>query len=69
MKETTTNELQSNLSKIIKEVEAGEVYQINRYSKNVAYLVSKDEFEKLISGSECKSCVQDLRNIAKKLKD
>lgn len=67
MKKISTNELQNQLSKIIKEVEAGEVYEVSRYSKAVAYLVSKDEFEKLISGSECKACMKDLRNIAKKL--
>ena len=67
MKKITTNELQAKLSKIIKEVEAGEVYEINRYSKSVAFLVSRDEFEKLISGSECKACMKDLRKIADKI--
>ena len=67
MKSISTNELQDQISRVIREVETGEVYQVNRYSKSVAYLVSKKEFEKLISGSECKSCMQDLRKIAKKL--
>ncbi len=67
MKEITTNELQNQLSKIIKEVEAGEVYQVNRYSKSVAYLVSKDGFERLVAGTECKACMKDLRKIAKRL--
>lgn len=65
MKEITTNELQDQLSKIIREVETGEIYQVNRYSKSVAYLVSKKDFEKLVSGSECKECMKDLREIAK----
>jgi prevent-host-death family protein len=64
MKQITTNELQDQLSKIIKEVETGEVYQVSRYSKAVAYLVSKEDFEKLAQGSDCKKCVQDLRKIA-----
>jgi len=67
MKQITTNELQTNLSKVIKEVESGEVYEINRYSKSVAFLVSRDEFEKLISGSECKACMKDLRKIASRI--
>jgi prevent-host-death family protein len=67
VKEISTNELQDKLSKVIKEVEDGEVYQINRYSKSVAYLVSKAEFKKLITGSECRSCVQDLRRIARNI--
>ena len=69
MKQTTTNELQTQLSKILKEVEKGEVYEINRYSKSVAYLVSKEEFENLISGNECKACMKDMRKIASKIKE
>jgi len=69
MKKISTNELQNQLSKIIKEVEAGEIYEVNRYSKSVAYLVSKSEFENLISGSGCKDCMQDLRKIAKKINE
>lgn len=67
MKEIATNELQDQLSKIIREVEKGEVYQVNRYSKSVAYLVSKDQFETLIAGTECKACMKDLRRIAEKI--
>lgn len=67
MKTITTNELQNQLSKIIKEVESGEVYQVNRYSKSVAYLVSKENFERLVAGTECKACMQDLRKIARRL--
>ena len=67
MKIITTNKLQSDLSKVIREVEAGEVYQINRYSNSVAYLVPKEEFDKLVSGNECKACLKDLRKIANKL--
>lgn len=69
MKQTTTKELQDQLSKILKEVESGEVYKINRYSKSVAYLVSKEEFENLLSGNECKACMQDMRKIAQKIKE
>jgi prevent-host-death family protein len=67
MKQITTNELQDQLSKIIKEVEAGEIYQVSRYSKPVAYLVAKDGFDQLVAGTECKACMQDLRKIANKL--
>jgi prevent-host-death family protein len=67
MKQITTNELQGQLSKIIREVESGEVYEVKRYSNSVAYLVSKKEFEKLVTGTGCKECMQDLRKIAKKL--
>ncbi|HOX40805.1 MAG TPA: type II toxin-antitoxin system prevent-host-death family antitoxin [bacterium] len=68
MKTISTNKLQSEISRTIREVEEGEVYQVNRYSKTVAYLVSKDEFEKLVTGSECKACIADLRKLANKVK-
>lgn len=67
MKNITTNKLQNELSKVIREVEKGEVFQVSRYSDPVAYLVSKEEFEKLVTGNECKACMSDLRKIAKKL--
>ena len=68
MKNISTNKLQTDLSKIIKEVEGGEVYQVARYSEPVAYLIGKNEFEKLVSGQDCKKCVSDLREIATKIK-
>jgi prevent-host-death family protein len=68
MKNISTNKLQNDLSKIIKEVEKDEVYQVSRYSKPVAYLISKNQFEELVAGSDCKKCVADLRKIANKVK-
>lgn len=69
MKNITTNKLQNDLSKVIKEVEAGEVYEVSRYAKPVAYLVSKKEFESMVEGQGCKSCMQDLRKIANKIQN
>jgi prevent-host-death family protein len=67
MKSINVNELQNKISQVMREVEAGEVYQVSRYSKPLAFLVPKKEFES-ISGEGCKKCVSDLRNIANKLK-
>jgi prevent-host-death family protein len=53
MKNITTNKLQSDLSKVIKEVEGGEVYEVARYSKPVAFLISKEKYEELIEKSNC----------------
>ena len=69
MKNINVNELQNQISKIIHEVEAGEVYQVSRYSKPVAYLVPQSEYQLAVSGEGCKKCVADLRNIASKLKN
>jgi len=68
MKNINVNELQNQISKIMREVESGEVYQVSRYSKPVAYLMPKKEFEATVSGSGCKACMADLRKIAKKIK-
>lgn len=68
VKNISTNKLQTDLSKIIKEAEAGEVYQVARYSKPVAYLIGKNEFKKLVGGQDCKKCVSDLRKIASNIK-
>lgn len=68
MKNINVNELQNQISKIMREVESGEIYQVNRYSKPVAYLLSKEEFEETISGKKCQACIADLRKIAKKIK-
>lgn len=68
MKNISTNKLQNELSKVIKEVESGEVYQVARYSEPVAYLVGKDCYEELIAGQNCKKCVSDLRKIADNIK-
>lgn len=67
MKNISTNKLQNELSKVIREVESGEVYQVARYSEPVAYLVGKECYEKLIAGQDCKKCVSDLRKLAKSL--
>ncbi|MCX6812199.1 MAG: type II toxin-antitoxin system prevent-host-death family antitoxin [Candidatus Berkelbacteria bacterium] len=64
MKQININQLQNQISKVMKEVEAGEIYQVSRYSKPVAFLLPKEEFESAVSGSGCKKCMEDLRRIA-----
>lgn len=67
MKNINVNELQNKISQVVREVETGEVFEVSRYSKPVAYLVPKEIFEANISGSGCKKCVEDLRKIAKRI--
>ena len=67
MKTITTNKLQSELSSVIKDVQSGEVYQVNRYSDPVAYVISSEKYHKLVEKTECKSCISDLRKIARKI--
>lgn len=67
MKTITTNKLQSELSSVIKDVQSGEVYQVNRYSETAAYLISAEKYESLVGKTECKACINDLRKIANKI--
>lgn len=55
------NELQSKISKVIKDVQDGDVYEVMRYSEPVAMVLGYDDFLKL--RGECKRCVQDLRKL------
>lgn len=57
-KTVTVNKLQSEVSKIIKDVEKGNTYEVMRYSKAVAVLISKEEYECLTG--ECRGCVRQL---------
>lgn len=67
MKRITINKLQTEISRIVQEVADGETYQVMRYSTPLAYLVSKNDYEKLKSGENCKRCMEDLRKIATKI--
>lgn len=66
MKNINLNKLQSKISKVIKEVESGESFEVIRYSKTVAYLISQKEYERLKSGEDCKKCVTELRQLVKR---
>lgn len=67
-KEITTYDLQKHLSSALKEVENGEVFRVLRYSKEVAVVLSKKKYQEILDGKECRSCIQDLRKISKRLK-
>lgn len=68
MKKITVAELQKKLSKITKNVENGEVYEVNRYTKPIAYLVPTEKFKDVVTGESCKACMEDVREIAKGFK-
>lgn len=62
-KNINVNELQSNISGILKEVQDGTIYEVMRYSAPYAVVLSYEEFLKL--RGECKRCVEDLRKLVK----
>lgn len=61
------NELQSNISSVIRQAEDGEVFEVMRYSKPVAVVLSYEKY--LILKGECHKCIGDLRKIAGKIKE
>lgn len=64
-KTINVHQLQAEISKILKDAEAGESFEVLRYSKPVAFLLSWKDYQKLISGVECRQCVTELREFIK----
>lgn len=60
------NELQANISEVLQKVQKGEAFEVMRYSKPIAVVLSYEVYLNL--RGECKRCVEDLRKIAKKAK-
>lgn len=65
-KTINVNELQANISEVLQTVQKGEIYEVMRYSEPVAVVLSYEDYRKL--RGECKRCIDDLRNIARKAK-
>ena len=63
MRNVNIHELQTNVSHIVHDVEAGNVYQVMRYSQPAAVLLSYEEYQAL-SGN-CRQCIKELRGAIK----
>ncbi len=66
IKNINVNELQAQISGILKNVQRGATYEVMRYSEPIAVVLSYRDFLKL--RGECKRCVDDLRKIAHEVK-
>lgn len=64
IKNINVNELQAQISSILKDVQKGDAYEVMRYSDPIAVVLSYNDYLKL--RGECKRCVEDLRKIAHK---
>ena len=62
-KKINVNKLQANISKVLRETQKGDVFEVVRYSKTVAMLISPEHYSHL--KGDCKKCVQDLRKLVK----
>ena len=65
METININELQAQISKVIRNVEAGETYEVMRYSRPVAVIVPKQDHKK--EKTDCDLCHEELDIILKKL--
>ncbi len=73
MKSININELQSKVSQVLKDVEKGSSYEVIRYSKPIAVILSKEEYGELKGELEdiranCRFCAQELRERLEKIK-
>jgi len=67
MKNININELQAKISKIMKDVEKGEVYEVMRYSRPVAVIFPKSQYKE--NSKKCEQCIADFRRIAYFIKE
>lgn len=68
MKSININELQSKISQVIKSVEKGDDYEVIRYSKPVAVVLSSKKYEKMLQEilelrGSCRQCVDEFKRI------
>lgn len=73
MKSININELQSQISKVIKAVEKGEEFEVVRYSKPVALVISSKKYEKILKElvdlkCSCRNCVDEFKKSKLKIK-
>ena len=64
MKTININQLQSQISRVMKDVEGGESYEVMRYSRPIAIIRPKKE-EKANAG--CDECIRKINEISDKL--
>ncbi len=62
-KTINVNELQAQISSILKDVQDDTAYEVMRYSEPIAVVVSYKKY--LTLKGECKRCIEDLRKLVK----
>jgi len=62
MKTININQLQAQISRVMKDVEGGEIYEVMRYSRPVAMIAPKDT--SLTRGKpDCDKCIQKMDEV------
>ena len=65
MKTININQLQAQISKVMKDVEGGETYEVMRYSRPIAVVLPKG---KRLSENRCEECIEKLDKIIGSMK-
>lgn len=65
MKTININQLQSQISRVMKDVEGGETYEVMRYSRPIAVVLPKG---KRTSESRCDECIAKLDDVMRAVK-
>lgn len=65
-KTINVNELQSQISSVLKEVQSDTVYEVMRYSDPIAVVLSYKDYTVL--KGDCKQCIKELKGIAATIK-
>ncbi|MEK7142664.1 MAG: type II toxin-antitoxin system prevent-host-death family antitoxin [Patescibacteria group bacterium] len=62
-KTINVNQLQAQISQVLKDAQRGTIFEVMRYSKPMAVVLSFQEYQKL--QGECQRCIKDLRKLVK----
>ena len=65
IRNVNVNELQTNVSHIVKDVEAGQIYRVMRYSQPAAVLIPYEDYENL--RGNCQKCMGEVKESLRKL--
>lgn len=60
-KTINVHELQAKISQVLDNAEKGDIYEVMRYSKPVAVVLSYEDYLSL--RGECKRCINDIRTV------
>jgi antitoxin (DNA-binding transcriptional repressor) of toxin-antitoxin stability system len=66
MKTININQLQSQISRVMKDVEGGEAYEVMRYSRPIAVVMPKN---KRLTENRCDECIAKLDEVMKSVKN
>lgn len=66
MKSININQLQAQISAVMKDIERGETYEVMRYSRPIAVIKPKKEADRLTDNSRCNECLAKMDKILEK---